>query len=245
MSIQTVASLAVPVAFVSMWFLEARRPARELEAVPRWTAIGIAGFASSALVGSLVPLAWGATGLLSTPLVDLSTIGAWGIPIGALLVSFTTYWWHRAQHRFDVLWRTTHQLHHSALRVDIAGAYLSHPFEVVAKSSLTALVTVGVLGLAPWAASIVSTLFALLSLFQHWNIGTPRWLGWIVARPEMHLLHHERDVHARNYGELPIWDALFGTFVNPLDTYRGPLGFGKTASARWLDMLLARDVGHG
>jgi sterol desaturase/sphingolipid hydroxylase (fatty acid hydroxylase superfamily) len=242
MTMEMLASLAVPLAFFGMWAIEARRPARQFESVPRWRAIGIASFVMVAIIGSAVPFAWSASGVLGSSLLDLSPLGAWAIPIGLLTVSFVTYWWHRAQHRFDFLWRTTHQLHHSALRVDIAGAYLSHPLEIVAKTSISSVITIGVLGLAPWVASIVTTTLALISLFEHWNIHTPRWLGWLVQRPEMHVLHHEREVHGRNYGDVPLWDLLFGTFVNPEGDPTPRVGFARSASLRWLDMLRMRDV---
>lgn len=134
-----------------------------------------------------------------------------------------------------------HQLHHSALRVDIPGSFYSHPMEVVIKTTLGVLVGTVLLGLTPFVASMVSATIALLSIFQHWNIHTPRWLGWFIPRPEMHGLHHERGVHARNYGDLPIWDMLFGTYVNP-QHFDGQVGFDQEQSRRLKDMLLMRNV---
>ena len=32
------------------------------------------------------------------------------------ITSFVFYWWHRATHASDLLWRVFHQLHHSARR---------------------------------------------------------------------------------------------------------------------------------
>jgi sterol desaturase/sphingolipid hydroxylase (fatty acid hydroxylase superfamily) len=55
------------------------------------------------------------------------------------------------------------------------------------------------------------------------------------------MLHHQRDVHARNFGDMPIWDRLFGTYAQPLD---GPveLGFEAGRGRRWLAMLAFVDV---
>jgi sterol desaturase/sphingolipid hydroxylase (fatty acid hydroxylase superfamily) len=78
-------------------------------------------------------------------------------------------------------------------------------------------------------------------MFQHANIKTPRWLGYIVQRPESHCVHHERGVHRFNYSDLPLWDMVFGTFRNPAE-WRGEAGFYKGASSRILAMLLGRDV---
>ena len=44
---------------------------------------------------------------------------------------------------------------------------------------------------------------------------TPRWLGYVIQRPEAHGLHHELGEHRRNYSDFPLWDMLTGTFVNP------------------------------
>ena len=41
--------------------------------------------------------------------------------------------------------------------------------------------------------------------------------------------------------DLPLIDMLFGTFENPRHFERA-IGFGDGASARVLDMLLARDI---
>lgn len=73
-----------------------------------------------------------------------------------------------------------------------------------------------------------------LAPFQHGQVATPRWLGYRVQRPEAHCLHHQRDVHARNIGDLWLWDLLFGTFAKPatLDVRVGfrpasPAGCGR------------------
>ena len=78
-------------------------------------------------------------------------------------------------------------------------------------------------------------------MFQHANIKTPRWLGYIVQRPESHCVHHERGVHRFNYSDLPLWDMVFGTFRNPAE-WQGEAGFYKGASSRVLEMLAFQDV---
>jgi len=97
------------------------------------------------------------------------------------------------------------------------------------------------LGLSPEVASAVSSTLVVLSTFQHWNINTPRALGYIISRPEMHALHHEFDIHARNYSEFAIWDMIFGTYENPMH-FEGRVGFVDSAASRLKDMLLMRNV---
>ena len=113
------------------------------------------------------------------------------------------------------MWRWLHQLHHSAPRLDIGGSMMFHPFEMAAYTLIQVAVLVLVLGIDPVAAALVGYVSAFYGLYQHLNVRTPRWLGYLIQRPESHGLHHEKGVHARNYGDLPIWDLLFGTFVEP------------------------------
>ncbi len=175
-------------------------------------------------------------------LVDARSLGDLGGAIVGFLVYELLLWiWHRALHRFDILWRWFHQMHHSAERIDVFGAFYFHPFDVVAFSLLSSLALVGILGLTAHAALAASLAATACSLFQHANVRTPRWLGWIVQRPEAHATHHERGLHAGNYGDIALFDVLFGTFENPtLD--HGEAGFHDGASREVLPMLVGRDV---
>lgn len=82
-----------------------------------------------------------------------------------------------------------------------------------------------------------------MAIFQHANIRTPRWLGYLVQRPESHTIHHGRGIHGFNYCDLPLFDMLFDTFRNPAG-FETETGFYSGASSRVLDMLRFRDVSH-
>lgn len=156
------------------------------------------------------------------------------------LTSFVFYWWHRATHRFDGLWRVFHQLHHSARRVEALTAFYAHPLDSAAAVLISCLSSYLVLGASPIAAAVALLLTGAFDLFLHSDLRTPRWLGWFVQRPEMHTVHHALDHHAQNYG-LPLWDLLFGTWANPVER-RTELGFDGGRADRITDMLLLRDV---
>ena len=67
----------------------------------------------------------------------------------------------------------------------------------------------------------------------------------MIQRPEEHMRHHERDVHARNFSDMPLWDWVFGTYGEPvaeLETEPVKLGFEPGRSRRWLAMLAMVDV---
>jgi sterol desaturase/sphingolipid hydroxylase (fatty acid hydroxylase superfamily) len=48
-------------------------------------------------------------------------------------------------------------------------------------------------------------------------------------------------VHSYNYGDLPIWDLLFGTFRNPRE-FNGECGFEAPADRRLGTMLAFADA---
>lgn len=156
------------------------------------------------------------------------------------LTSFVFYWWHRATHLYDLLWRFFHQLHHSAQRVEALTAFFAHPLDSAAAVIISSFSSYIVLGATPLAAAIALFLTGAFDLFLHSDLQTPIWLGYFVQRPEMHTVHHQYGHHAQNYG-LPIWDLLFGTWVNPR-VRASHLGFDDQKSQRISDMLLFQDV---
>ena len=241
MPLADLVGIAIPLVFILLLAIEARHPARSFSAVPHWRITGALFFGMVLIVGSIVPLLLPLAWLQQHSLLNLSELGLWALPAGVLAVTLVSYWLHRALHRFDWLWLGAHQLHHSPDRVDVAGAYFTHPLEIVLKVGSSTLVSSFVLGLTPLAAALVGLFVALTSLFQHSNINTPRWLGYLVQRPESHCLHHEYQVHGRNYSDLPLWDMLFGTFVNP-NRFTGKVGFQLATPPSVLDLLLMRDA---
>jgi sterol desaturase/sphingolipid hydroxylase (fatty acid hydroxylase superfamily) len=54
-------------------------------------------------------------------------------------------------------------------------------------------------------------------------------------------VHHQAGLHAYNYSDLPLWDALFGTLRNPR-RWSERCGFGA-AEHRLGEMLAGVDVG--
>ncbi len=158
-----------------------------------------------------------------------------------VVYTFVFYWWHRARHRFDALWRVLHQIHHSPRRLETVTAFYKHPLETVVNATLAGLLMFQVLGLDLEAATLCTVLAGLADLFYHANVRTPRWVGAVVQRPEMHRLHHEADRHEGNYGDLPVWDYLFGTLRLPADTAVA-CGFTAEREERLAEMLRGIDV---
>lgn len=176
-------------------------------------------------------------------LVEGATLGTWGgAAVGILVYELVHYWYHRGAHRWNWLWRLGHQMHHSAESVDPFGAYYLHPLDAVLFTTWAVLVFFPLLGLSAEAGAIASAFLAFSAAFQHANIRTPRWLGYIVQRPESHGVHHGRGIHRYNYSDLPLCDMVFGTFRNP-GVRETPVaaGFYHGGSERLAAMLAFRE----
>lgn len=203
----------------------------------RAVAVALVAIALSFVVPTLAAKAFGARTLF-----DLSGLGtAFGAIVGVLVYELGHYWYHRSVHRNDTLWKAFHQMHHSPESLDAWGAYYIAPSDAIMFIGLQTLVMGPLLGLSVGAVVLANLFLTFNAIFQHANLRTPRWLGYIIQRPESHGIHHQRGVHAYNYSDLPLFDIIFGTFRNP-KTFEGEVGFWNGASSRIGDMLRGRDV---
>lgn len=235
-------TLLIPTVYVLCLVLERLFPARQLPRVKGWLLRGALSFLMTGLINALLPLALVAA-LGGRGLFNLTGLGVVGGALLAFVVTdFFAYWLHRLMHNVHFVWRWTHQVHHSAERLDIAGAAYFHPLDISLTVALTT-VTALALGVSADAASLGGFIGFLYAMFQHLNVRTPRWLGYLIQRPEGHSVHHARGLHAYNYGNFPLTDLLFGTFRNPPD-FMPESGFWDGASAQVLPLLLGRDVGR-
>jgi sterol desaturase/sphingolipid hydroxylase (fatty acid hydroxylase superfamily) len=170
----------------------------------------------------------------------LGTLG--GAAVGVLTYEFVHYWYHRTAHGWGWLWHAAHQMHHSAESLDAFGANYLHPLDAALFATWASLVFFPMLGLTIEAGVLAALFLTFNAMFQHANIATPHWLGYVIQRPESHAIHHARGVHRYNYSDLPLWDMVFGTFRNPRSVEDVAAGFYDGASGRVLEMLVGRDV---
>ena len=207
-------TILYPLTFLVALAVERMFAARALPRVRFWLLRCLALFALAGAIQSLLGplLARALAGHRVVALAEAPLLV--GVAIGIVAADLALYAVHRALHVSAPLWRWVHRLHHSAERVDVAGSAYLHPFELATNIVLTSLVGAA-LGLSPLATAIVGYTAFALGTFQHTNIATPAWVGYLVQRPEGHSVHHARGVHAYNYGHLALWDAVFGTRRNP------------------------------
>jgi len=234
-------SLGVLALYAALMICEAIVPGRKLAKVKGWIPRALGSFGVYFYLSSYLPLIWDGY-LAQYQLFDLSGLGTLaGAAIGVFVYEGLVYAWHRALHQSDWLFRSFHQIHHSAERMDTYGAFFFSPLDMAGFTLLGSLSLSLIVGLSTQAVTVFLFATMFLGIFQHTNINTPQWLGYIVQRPESHTIHHGKGLHKYNYSDLPLFDMVFGTFRNPKG-YEMDTGFYDGASARIVDMLLCRDV---
>jgi len=150
----------------------------------------------------------------------LHVVGWTEIILSVVILDLFDYFWHRANHRVNILWRF-HKAHHSDIGMDVSTALRFHPTELLMSSLIKALWVV-IWGPTVVAWFLFEALVSLCAQFHHSNIDFPdwieSWLSWIIVTPRYHAAHHAVD---RKWGDanfstiLSIWDRMFGTYSRP------------------------------
>ncbi|WP_445355379.1 sterol desaturase family protein [Microbulbifer sp. EKSA008] len=143
----------------------------------------------------------------------------WHLALAVLAYDFCYYWKHRICHEVNIFW-AEHLVHHqsedynlsTALRQSSGGLQLDWIFYLP-------LLLIGL------PAEIVIVAGAIDLIYQFWvhtqKIPKIRWLEWFVITPSNHRVHHAQNaVYVdKNYGGILIlWDRLFGTYQQELET---------------------------
>lgn len=164
------------------------------------------------------------------------------VVLAIVLGDLCVYWFHRACHAWDFLWRF-HAVHHSSERLDFLAAHREHPVDGLL-TQLSQNLPAIVLGLPlGWLAGIAA-FRAMWAIFVHSNVRVPLGpLRWLVGAPELHHWHHAKvRLCAHNYANLAPWlDMLFGTHHLPEHApgeEAFPLGLEEPLPAGYLAKLL-------
>lgn len=225
----------------AFFVMERVRPGRKLPEAPGW-------YLRATLMNLMQLGLIGAGGLTWNRYFrdhSLLQLGNWEHPILEgffywFVGTFVFYWWHRLRHA-NGFWLVFHQIHHSPSRIELMTSFYKHPVEIAADSILTGFLIYCVFGGTAEAGAWTSFFGAAGEYFYHSNIRTPRWLGYVIQRPEHHSIHHQLDVHKYNFGDLTWWDRMFGTFKEA-DEFAKQCGFPSGQEARLGDMLRFKDV---
>lgn len=142
-----------------------------------------------------------------------------------VLGDLSVYWFHRACHHYDFLWRF-HAVHHSSEHLDWLAAHREHPFDGMATQLLQNFAAFA-LGFPLEVIAGFIAFRGMWAVYVHSNARLPLGpLKWLVGAPELHHWHHarvERTTH--NFANLaPYLDLIFRTHHLPEGPERYPLG---------------------
>jgi sterol desaturase/sphingolipid hydroxylase (fatty acid hydroxylase superfamily) len=138
--------------------------------------------------------------------------------LAVVVLDFSFYVAHVAMHRLPAFWRF-HAVHHSDPVIDVTTTIRQHPVEGVIRYAFMAVFAAG-FGVSIGAFAVYRTWSVLNGLLEHANLRVPRALdralSLITTWPNMHKVHHSRDVRETdtNYGNIFSWfDRLFATYT--------------------------------
>ena len=154
--------------------------------------------------------------------------------------TFFFYWWHRVRH-LKGFWLIFHQIHHSPSRIEAITSFYKHPIEILSDAILSALILYPLLGCSMMGAFWYNCFAGIGEYLYHSNIKTPKWFRYFIQTPELHSIHHQFGVHKYNFGDIPIWDRIFGTYKDTTE-FAERCGFPKNAENKLKEMLLFKDV---
>jgi sterol desaturase/sphingolipid hydroxylase (fatty acid hydroxylase superfamily) len=229
---------------IAAFFLVLERlvPGRELPRAPGWYARAV--LLNAAQLGIVVLAGYTWSQWLRGP--SIFNLAGAVPPIAEGFIcwfvgTFVFYWWHRARHASTFLWRSLHQIHHSASRIEILTAFYKHPIEIAANSILASTIIYVLLGASVEGGAWYNVFAAVGEFYYHANLRTPRWTAFFIQRPEQHSIHHQFAVHHYNFGDITWWDRLFGTF-RETDTFAERCGYEEPREQYLGRMLLGSDV---
>lgn len=157
-----------------------------------------------------------------------------GLVADVLILDLWIYGWHRANHRFPLLWQF-HEIHHLDNFLDASSGLRFH-FAEVLLSSLVRAVVILLLGVPLVSILVFETLVAVFAMFQHSNLRLPpafeRPLSWLIVTPSIHWIHHHairRDTDSNYAFLLSLWDHVFRSRSPTVRDPEMPIGVeGKT-----------------
>ena len=117
-----------------------------------------------------------------------------GLALDLVLLDFLIYWWHRANHRWHLLWRF-HLVHHLDRILDSTSALRFHFGEVLISAAARAGAIL-LLGFPFLSIVAFETLLLIATIFHHSNLRLPprleAALASLVITPSIHWVHHHR-----------------------------------------------------
>lgn len=203
--------------------LERIRPAREVD---RWKdlKIDVSSFALAVTVNRACDwmiTSWIADHMPQSIVASMADVRALPslvkIVLALVCADFTIYWIHRAQHRFDSLWRT-HAWHHSIEEMYWFAGFRTSFVHSFLYNIPQATIPMLFFGLGTVETSVAFALGMIVQFWEHTNLRVDIGpLAYVFITPQYHRVHHSAsDLCRTNYGTtFSVWDRAFGTYVDP------------------------------
>ena len=166
--------------------------------------------------------------------------------LGLVLMDLTFYWWHRANHRFFLLWRF-HGVHHLDPDLDVTTATRFHFGEILYSTGFRVL-QISFLGVDPSTYLLYEMTYQAANMFQHANLRLPllleQALNKILVTPRMHGIHHSvvsEEVGSNFSVIFRWWDSLHHTLrlnVPQRDIVIGVAGYQSPEHNRLWPLLV-------
>jgi len=163
--------------------------------------------------------------------------------IGIVLLDYTLWWWHWANHRVPFFWRF-HLVHHADRDLDTSTALRFHFGELLLSIPVRA-VQMTLIGVDPRTLWLWQTILFASILFHHANVRLPlaveRVLVRLIVTPRMHGIHHSDRIEETNtnYSSLvSVWDLLHRTLR--LDVPQERIVIGVPAFNRESDVTIGK-----
>ena len=146
-----------------------------------------------------------------------------------VLLDYTLWWWHWANHRIPFFWRF-HLVHHIDRDLDTSTALRFHFGELLLSVPVRAAQMI-LLGVDPQMLWLWQTILFGSILFHHANVRLPlhveRVLVRIIVTPRMHGIHHSDRAEETNSNWsslLSIWDVVHRTLCLDVPQERVVIG---------------------
>lgn len=139
------------------------------------------------------------------------------------------YFEHRCEHYSRILW-AVHVTHHSSQEFNLTTGFRSSVFRPLV--SVWFFIPLVLLGFKPIDILFMDALCQIYGIIVHTRYvrKMPRWFEWIFVSPSHHRVHHASNVVYldKNMGMvLIVWDRLFGTFQEELESETVVYGLTK------------------
>jgi sterol desaturase/sphingolipid hydroxylase (fatty acid hydroxylase superfamily) len=142
--------------------------------------------------------------------------GFTALAVDIVLLDLFSYFWHRANHEMDTMWRF-HSVHHRDEFLDVTTGMRFHFGEVIFGSAARAVMVLAI-GCPLEHVIVFDALMLVMNWFSHSNLKLPAWyekpLSLLIVTPSHHWTHHRtmKPEIDQNYGVIfSFWDSIFGT----------------------------------